>query len=93
MNDLDGARTPTPPSWADEALPGWFPARITPYGPGYSRYVPGKGVLRVGYEHRQYRWWLPAGTGRGGFATGRQAMRDADRLAEMQRSRRERGTP
>ena len=83
MNDLDGARTPTPPRWADEALPGWFPARITPYGPGYIRYVTGKGMLQVGYEHRQYRWWLPAGPGRDGFATGRQAMRDADRLAEM----------
>ena len=83
MNDLDGARPPTPPRWANEVLPGWFPARITPYGPGYSRYVPGKGILQVGYEHGQYRWWLPAGPGRDGFATGRQAMRDADRLAEM----------
>jgi len=72
-----------PPGWADDALPGWFPARITPYGPGYSRYVPGKGMLQVGYENRQYRWWLPAGPGRDGFATGRQAMRDADRLAGM----------
>ena len=79
---------PTPPRWADEAAPGWLPARITPYGPGYSRDVPGKGVLQVGYENRQYRWWLQIGPakampGRGGFARGREAMRDADRLAGM----------
>ena len=80
--------TPAPPGWADEPLPGWFAARITPHGPGYSRYVPGEGMLQVGYENRQYCWWLQTGPdwarpGHGGFATGREAMRSADRHAGM----------
>jgi hypothetical protein len=79
---------PTPPGWADAALPGWFAARITSHGPGYNRYIPGKGMLQVGHENRQYRWWLQTGPdrarpGHGGFAIGRQAMRDADRHADL----------
>jgi hypothetical protein len=75
---------PTPPGWADEPEPGWSPARIAPYGPGYSRDVPGKGTLQVCYEKGQYRWWLQtdageAMPGQGGFARGREAMQAADR--------------
>jgi hypothetical protein len=74
---------PTPPGWADEPEPGWSPTRITPYGPGYSRYVPGKGMLQVRYGNGQYRWSLQtdaaaAMTGQDGFARGREAMRAAD---------------
>ena len=76
--------SPTPPGWADEPEPGWSTARITPYGPGYSRYVPGKGTLHVCYEKGQYRWSLQtdaaeATTGQDGFARGREAMQAADR--------------
>ena len=68
--------------------PGWSPADVTPYGPGYCRYVPGKGLLKVGYESRQYRWWLQTGPakgipGRAGLAGPREAMRDADRLTGL----------
>jgi hypothetical protein len=74
---------PVPPGWADEPEPGWSPARIPPYGPGYSRDVPGKGTLQVCHEHGQYRWSLQtdaaeATPGQDGFATGREAMRAAD---------------
>ena len=74
----------TPPGWADEPEPGWSPARITPYGPGYSRCAPGKGMVQVYYENGQYRWRLHTGPaeampGQGGFARGRDAMRAADR--------------
>lgn len=75
----------TPPGWADEAEPGWSPARIAPYGPGYSRCIPGMGMLLVCFENGQYRWWLQTGPaeampGQDGFARGRAAMLAADRL-------------
>ena len=80
--------TPAPALLHGGTEPGWSPASVTPYGPGYCRYVPGQGMLKVGYESRQYRWWLLTGPakarpGRDGFADPREAMRDADRLTAM----------
>ena len=78
----------TAPLHAGAAEPGWSAADTTSYGPGYCRYVPGKGMLKVGYDRHQYRWWLQTGPGkamdgRDGFTDPREAMQDADRLTAM----------
>jgi len=65
----------------------WFPAEVTPYGPGWRCYAPGKGLINVGYQGGGYRWWLQTGPARGmegraGFADPHDAMQDAARVTD-----------
>ena len=94
--------TPARPATDDDLEPGWSRDDPNPYGPGYQRHVPGKGIVRVvarsGYE---YAWYLST-TSRSeglswpqeGFPHPRDAMRDADhQVARMPLRMFERLTP
>ena len=94
--------TPARPAATGDLEPGWSRDEPNPYGPGYQRHVPGKGIVRVvarsGYE---YAWYLST-TSRSeglswpqeGFPHPRDAMRDADQqVARMPLRMFERLTP
>jgi hypothetical protein len=79
--------TPARSAAAGGLEPGWARDEANPYGPCYRRYAPGQGVLRIvarsGYT---YAWYLSAASRSDslswpeeGFASPRDAMRDADR--------------
>jgi hypothetical protein len=78
--------TPARTAAAGDLEPGWSRDEANPYGPCYRRYAPGHGVLRIvacsGYS---YAWYLSTKSPSDslswpeeGFASPRDAMRDAD---------------
>ncbi len=80
--------TPAGARPACDLEPGWSRAEANGYGPCYRRHAPGKGVLRVVARGGPigYAWYLGTVTpaealscAREGFASPRDAMRDADR--------------